>query len=323
MLFAHNDKNRVSKMDKNTLKAVLLLVIATMCWGGNITLGRAISADVPPFGLTFWRWTIVTTLLIAFNFALFRRQRHLLRAHWKLIALVALTGVCIYPAFQFYALRNTSAINAALFVAISPVIVPILATWLLGTKVRALEIFGIAISTVGILVVICRGDLQTLLKLSFSWGDLLMLFCTFCWSAYTVLLKRVPADIAPMMLFASTTALAALFVLPLYTWEATFVRPITLSGLTLFSLGYTTIFASLIGYFCFGLGVKALGPNTSGLFIHLIPIFTTIFAIVLLGESLHTFHLFGVAAIASGLVLSTWAAQRSVQAPTTQPVEQK
>ena len=297
-------------MPVSTLKAVVLLIIATMCWGGNITLGRAISADVPPFGLTFWRWIIVTSLLVIFYFSDLHTHWRLLIHHWRLVIAIAITGVCIYPAFQFYALQNTSAINAALFVAMSPVMVPILGRYMLGSKISRLEVFGIALSTTGIAIVICKGDWQTLVNLRFSWGDLLMLFCTFCWAVYTVLLKRVPATFPPMVLFATTTAIAALFVLPLYSWETTHVRPIVLNSTTLLSLGYTAIFASLIGYFCFNSGVKALGPNTAGLFIHLIPLFTTIFAITFLGEQLFRFHLFGIAAIGSGIILSTWASRR-------------
>ncbi len=295
-------------MKSDAARASILLIIASLCWGGNIVLGRAIAADVPPLGLSFWRWMAVAIILIIFNARQLPNELSLVRKQWRLIALLSLTGMTIFHSTQYVALNTTTAVNVALIVAVSPLLVPLLARVILKTPVSGREVAGILLSFLGLIFVVTKGQPSALAALTFTSGDLLMLIGACSWTVYTVLLKRKPAQLTSLTLLTWASTLAAICLLPLYLWESNFGgRIVELNSTTLISIAYTVVFASLAGFFFFNSGVATLGPAKSAAYVHLIPIFATLLAVIFLGEQLHFYHLLGMLAIGAGIAITTKA----------------
>ena len=113
-----------------SIKASLLLAFCAFCWGTNVTLGRAVHVEVPPIGLSFWRWVIACLVLSAFTWKAVVREWPAIRRAWKQLCLLALAGMAAFHTSLYLAVNYTTAINAALILSVSPVIVPIL-SWLL------------------------------------------------------------------------------------------------------------------------------------------------------------------------------------------------
>ena len=285
-----------------------LLVLASLCWGGNIVLGRAVAVDVPPIGLSFWRWTTVACILMLYNHKRLSAQFLIVCQEWRLVATLSLTGMAIFHSLQYSALNSTTAINVALIVAVSPLLVPLLARLLLKTPISSYEMLGIFLSFLGLVFIVTRGRPGTLAELDFRSGDLLMLVGACSWTVYTVVLKRKPDSLSSLTLLTWASALAALCLLPLYLWESTIGgRAIELSMTTVLSIAYTAVFASLAGFIFFNTGVAILGPAKSAVYAHLIPVFASILAVLFLDEHFHTYHVLGIIAIGSGILVTTRA----------------
>lgn len=292
------------------LLAALLLTVSSACWGGNIFIGRLVHAEVPPVGLSFWRWVLALALFLPFAWPHLRRDWPAVRRHWKNLAGLAFFGMVAFHTALYLSVNYTTATNAALLVAICPLLVPLLAWALYRDPVTPRIVLAIALSLAGVAVVILRGDPARLLTLQFNAGDLIMLAAVFFWSMYTVLLKRRPAGLHPQSLLVATMILAALMLLPVYLWESVFVRTMPVTQDSLLAVAYVVVFASIVAFLCFNRGIEVLGPSTGGLFLHLIPVFAALLAFVFLGERLQPFHAVGIAAIVAGIVLATTSRSR-------------
>ncbi len=292
------------------LAAAAFLTISAACWGGNIFIGRLVHAEVPPVGLSFWRWVLALALLLPFAWPKLRRDWPEIRRNWRKLALLGFFGMAAFHTALYLSVNYTTATNAALLVAICPVLVPVLSWALYREPITGRIVLATAISLVGVAVVVTRGDLGQLRSLSFNTGDLTMLAAVLFWSLYTVLVKRRPPGLHPQSLLAATMMMALVFLLPVYLLEAAAFRAMPVTQESLLTVAYVVVFASLLAFFCFNRGIEVLGPNTGGLFMHLVPVFAALLAFVFLGERLEAFHAVGIAAIVSGIVLATTAQSR-------------
>jgi len=283
----------------------LLLVVAILCWAGHFVLGRAIHSDIPPITLTFWRWTIAGVALLPFAApALWAHRRTLLR-HWKLMAMLAATGVGLFHISVYVALQTTTATNAALVFATVPVLIPVMSLALYREPVTPRQILGTAISLVGVTIVIARGDPAILADFALTRGDLWILVAVLTWSLYSVLLRHVPRGLPTLAILMAITGIGLVFLGPLYVWEFTTIGGFELTVANILGIGYVALFASVLAYICWNRAVGEVGANKAGLFAHLMPVFSTLLAIVFLDETLRPFHVAGIIAIAFGLYLTT------------------
>ncbi len=295
------------KVSRSGLVAAGLLSFASLAWAGNIVLGRAVHAEIPPVGLSFWRWLVALVVLAGLTAPAVRRHWPAIRRGWRRLALLGLVGMALFHTLLYVSVNLTSAVNAALLMATPPVLVPLFAWMILGERPAARMALGTVISLAGVMIVIGRGDPARLLALEVNLGDLVMLAAVTCWSLYTVLLKRRPADVPAQVMLTVCVCFALVMLAPVYAAEHVFVRQMPLTWQALVVIGYVSLIASVIAFLCFNRGIEILGPSKGGLFIHLIPVFATLLAVVFLGEDLQAFHLLGIAGIAAGLVIATSA----------------
>jgi drug/metabolite transporter (DMT)-like permease len=292
------------------LLAALLLTVSSACWGGNIFIGRLVHAEVPPVGLSFWRWALALAVFLPFAWPKVRRDWPVMCRHWRILALLALTSMAGFHTALYLAVNYTTATNAALLIAICPLLVPVLAWALYRDPVTPRILAAILLSLLGVAVVILRGDPARLLALQVNAGDLIMLAAVFFWSLYTVLLKRRPAGLHPQSLLVAMMVATSVMLLPVYLWESAFVRTMPVTADALLAVAYVVVFASILAFLCFNRGIEVLGPSTGGLFLHLIPVFAALLAFVFLGERLQAFHAVGIAAIVGGILMATTARAR-------------
>lgn len=284
--------------------AYFFMACAALLWAGNIVLGRAVSADVPPVGLSFWRWAAATALFLPFVLPMVRRQWPVLRREWRLVALLGLLGVAVFHTFLYIAVNTTTAINAALIYAATPALVPLIAWPVLGERIGGRQAGGILLSSLGIAIVVTRADFAVLSALQFTTGDLWMIAAVVAWSFYSVLVKRRPADLHPNAMLAGMMAFGLLMTLPFYLWETGTVQAMPLNWNAVWTVGYMAVFASILAYLCYNRGIELVGPSRAALTAHMLPVFAAILSVAFLGESLHLYHLAGAAAVVMGIVLS-------------------
>ncbi|MFT5721180.1 MAG: drug/metabolite transporter (DMT)-like permease, partial [Motiliproteus sp.] len=220
----------------------LLLVLTTLFWAGNFVVARATHLSMPPLSLSFWRWLLALLILLPWVAPKLISERALLFKHWKILLLLSVLGVVNFNSFIYLGLQYTTATNATLLQSVVPSLVMLLAVFLLGQRISRLQASGLALSLLGVLCIVLRGDLTQLLNLQINRGDLWVLTGMLSWSLYTVALHWRPTALSKTALLGSTILTGTLVLLPLYLWEFGQGQRIALVAENLLTLGYVAIF---------------------------------------------------------------------------------
>jgi len=282
----------------------LLLALATLFWAGNFVLGRAVSGEVPPVGLAFWRWFGGALIIAPFALPHLRRDWAAVRARWPIVLVLGILGIAVFNTLIYVGLGRTTAINALLLQSIQPLVIIIFSFLIFRDTVGPRQMLAVAISLIGVVVIIARGELGVLATLAFNSGDVLVFIALICYAAYTALLRLRPR-VHPLsfLLVIFTVGFALLF--PLYVWEGLAGRPMRLTPVTVGAVAYVALFPAIVAYLCFNRGVELLGANRAGHFFHLQPAFGVVLAMLFLGERFQPYHAAGIALIAAGILLAT------------------
>lgn len=282
----------------------LLLVLTTLFWAGNFNVGRAISGEVPPLGLSFWRWVMAFAILLPFAYRPMKQQWSAMRQNLGLIVLLSALGVAIFNSFVYLGLQTTTATNGVLMQSISPILIILLSTLFFGDKATGQQWTGVLVSLLGAAVILVRGDVSVLLTLDFNVGDLWILGALISWSIYTVLLRKLPQPLKGLAFLGYSMMFGVLLILPFYLLETFRGQPMPLSATAVFGVSYVSVFASLLAFLFWNNATGRLGANRTGQFIHLIPAFGLTIATLVLGEQLQGYHFLGILLVAVGLLLA-------------------
>ena len=201
-------------------------------------------------------------------------------------------------------MQYTQALNALLIQSSGPLFVALWSLVLFGVRLTAAQLAGIAISLLGVLTIILRGDFAALATISFNKGDVMFAASLLSFGLYSALIPRRPPT-HQLSLISFTTLCGALLLVPFSVWEFSTGARLKFDFLTLATLIYVLIFPSTLAYLFFNRGVALIGPNRAAPFFHLVPVFGSVMAIVLLGEALQPFHLIGYALVLAGVIIAS------------------
>ncbi len=295
-----------------TPRIALALTLAPLLWAGNAVVGRLLVGTVPPLALNAMRWWLALALLAPLGWRVWRRPQDI-RARWKHLALLALTGVGSYNALQYLAVQTSTPLNVTLIASSSPVwMLAVGALFYRETPTRR-QLAGALLSLAGVLLVISRGSPAALWQVRLVTGDLYMLLAVALWAGYSWMLARPPASMRGAarpawnwaeFLFAQV-GFGALWASVGAGIEASLGAPaIVWSAGVGLALLYVALGPSLLAYRCWGLGVAAVGPAVAAFFANLTPVFAALLSAALLGEVPAWYHAGAFALIAAGIWVS-------------------
>src|SRR6267142_2614982 len=282
----------------------ILLTLTSLFWAGNIVLARHVAGHVPPFTLSCLRWLGTFLILLPFAWPHLKRDWPVLRAHLPLLLLLSVLGFAYNNAISFWAMQYTEALNALLIQSAGPLFVAVWTLLLFGVRLTGAQLAGIAISLAGVLTIILHGDLGALASIQFNKGDVMFAGALLAFGLYSALMPRRPKT-HQLSLIAFTTGCGALLLLPFSIWEFSTGYTLKFDLLTAATLTYVVIFPSTLAYTFFNRGIALIGPNRAAPFFHLVPVFGSAMAILLLGEQLRLFHLVGYALVLAGVVIAS------------------
>jgi drug/metabolite transporter (DMT)-like permease len=282
----------------------LLLSLTSLFWAGNIVLARFVAGHVPPMTLSCVRWIGAFLMLLPFALPHLKRDWPALRAKLPLMLVLSATGFAFNNAISYWALHYTEALNALLIQSSGPLFVALWSLVLFGVRLTLAQFAGIILSLTGVLVIILRGDLSALASIHFNRGDLMFGGAVLSFGLYSALMPYRPRT-HQLSLISFTIGCGAVLLFPLSVWE--FLNGVTLKpdALTVATLLYVMIFPSTLAYLFFNRGIALIGPNRSAPFLHLVPVFGSVMAILLLGEKLRLFHLIGYVLVLAGIVIAS------------------
>jgi len=282
----------------------LLLSLSSLFWAGNIVLARHVGAHVPPLTVTTIRWFGVFRILLPFAWPHLKRDWPNLRKSLPLMLFLSLVGFAFNNAISYWAMQYTEALNALLIQSAGPLFVALWSLLLFGLRLTWAQLAGIAISLAGVLTIVLRGDLAALASVQFNIGDLMFAGALLMFGLYSALMLRRP-KMHQLSLIAFTTGCGAMLLLPFSIWELSTGFLLKLDALTIATLTYVVIFPSTLAYLFFNRGIALIGPNRAAPFFHLVPVFGSAMAILLLGEQPRLYHLVGYLLVLAGVVIAS------------------
>ena len=282
----------------------VMLTLTSLFWAGNIVMARHVGDRVPPITLTTIRWFGVFLILLPFAWPHLRRDWKVLRAHLPMMLLLSAIGFAYNNAISYWAMQYTQALNALLIQSSGPLFVAMWSLILFGVRLTGAQLAGIAISLAGVLTIILRGDFSALAGISFNKGDVMFASSLVSFGLYSALMPRRPVT-HQLSLISFTTCCGALMLVPFSLWEYSTGVTLKFDFISMATLGYAVIFPSTLAYLFFNRGLALIGPNRAAPFFHLVPVFGSAMAILLLGEQLQLFHLTGYALVLVGVVIAS------------------
>ncbi|MGX1169297.1 drug/metabolite transporter (DMT)-like permease [Bradyrhizobium sp. USDA 372] len=195
----------------------LLLSLSSLFWAGNIVLARHVGAHVPPLTITTIRWFGVFLILLPFAWPHLKRDWPALRKSLPLMLFLSLVGFAFNNAISYWALQYTEALNALLIQSAGPLFVALWSLVLFGVRLTGAQLGGIAISLLGVLIIILRGDLAALASISFNRGDIMFASSLVAFGLYSAFIPRRP-KIHQLSFLSFTTCCGATMLLPTAIW---------------------------------------------------------------------------------------------------------
>jgi drug/metabolite transporter (DMT)-like permease len=282
--------------------AKLLLVI--LFWAGNFPLGKLALGELSPLALTGTRALIAAPLLFVVARLSAPLRTALRRRDYEAFTVLGLTGLVANTTIWYWGLRHTTALNAGIISASSPIFVALAAGALLGDRLSPRAWAGVGLSVAAVLVTIAKGSLATLLSLSMNRGDLIILASQTAWIAYSLYSRAAASTLPPVWVMTGANTVGALALVPLSLavdgpWPAPWRAPIGWA-VVLYAAGPITL-----GHLWFYQVVRRIGPGRAATFLNLMPFVVIVLSWALLGEAVHAYHVLGAALVITGVVLTT------------------
>jgi len=283
----------------------LLLTLAPFFWACNWIVGRALSHDIPPLAMTFYRWLFALLILAPFALPRVRRDWAVVRRHWRVLVPLGVIGIGVHNALAYLGLNYTTATNGVILNSFIPVMIVAMSFVFLRERLSPSRLLGVAVSLCGVLTIISGGSLEALAAFRLNGGDLIVILSMAMWSIYTICLRYRPPGLDTVGFLFTIACIGELVVLPLYLAEAAFSRSMTWTWTAFVAIACVGLFSSVLSYIFWNRGVEAVGAPVAGLFVHLMPVFGVVLAWIFLGERLMAFHLVGIALILTGIAITS------------------
>lgn len=290
----------MTQQHKTVWWAFTLPLLAVLIWSMNITVTRYVADYISPVSISFYRWLVAFVVLTPFMLGKVWRERQLVLAHWKQLAVLGAFGMVLYQGLGYSAAHYTTATNMGIINAFIPVFTIFVSMLMLKDIPNRFAVVGSMLSFAGLLYVMAQGNFSQLVQSGGHLGDVMMVLAVFFYAFYGVFLKKWQLQIPLLISLYVQIIFALLYHLP-------FVLYLGLDAIdqhNVSSVLYAGIFPSLIAPLLWMLAVQMIGPNRTSIFMNLMPVCTAIIAKLWLGEAWTIYHSIGGLVILSGILLA-------------------
>jgi drug/metabolite transporter (DMT)-like permease len=281
----------------------VLMFAAAFILASNHIIGRWVQGDMPPMGIGFWRLFIATAVLMPFVGRSVWAKRGVIRQHWKLFAVMAVAlgpfgNASVYVAYHF-----TTAINGGVVSTAQPVATVLITFFLFRESITRAQTLGIILATVGVFVIVSRGDLGVLADLKPNIGDLIMLAAMFGFAVHNSLLRKIPGDFTMAEILLSVQCFSMLVMLPLYVTETIIFKPMPVTWEAAAVMAWVGVGVAIIAVGFTNTVVLSIGANKATMSNYIRALLTAILAVLILSEQLELFHLVAFVFVVAGVVM--------------------
>ena len=298
-------------INKNNV-AYVFLFFAALFWSGNFLVGKFASQyEVPPFSLNFYRWFFAWLILAPFTIQEILKKRNYILENYKYYMILGITSVTIFNSIVYYSLNFTQVISGVLMISTIPVMIIFISSILKIEKTSTFQILGVACSFIGVVLIITKANFGILLNLDFNKGDITMVVAMFSWALYSSLLKKQKYEISQISLLQVLITFGLIFLIPVYFIEYQIGFRIKIDTSFILILSYVVLLPGLASFILWIKGISMIGANRSGVFLHLMPIFSAVMAMIFFNEKFMFYHILGACFIVTGILLSNRKVQNA------------
>ena len=283
----------------------LWLLLTTTIWGANYAVVKYGTDHMDALAFNGARILMAT---LAFGvLAVWQRRRPgarpLSRRDALLLLALGVLGNCIYQTLFAEGVAHTRAGSAALLLAASPALIAVIGRWLGVERIGAKGYGGVALSMLGIALVVLGGSMHEAVGGSLT-GDAIVIAAAVCWAWYTVLLKPLADRVSLIDISALTLVggMIPLLFISAPSFAATAWRSVTPQ--TWGAMVFAGIGSLVIGYLGWYRGVRVLGPTRTAIYSNLQPVIALGVAWMMLGEQPTAWQGAGAVTIIAGVVLT-------------------
>ncbi len=280
----------------------LLMVIATLGWGISWPIGKILVDVAPPLTIGFFRFLIAFCCFGPILFWKYSPTQYS-RSSFRIFFLLGLTGAFGYGVFFLIGLQFTTAAQGAIIAGVNPAIVSLLALFFFQEKLkRQWQYLGFGLSFLGIIFVI---GIQSLLdfRLEYLIGNLLILGAMGCWGLYTTISKKTMKDHTAFEATAGGVFMGMILFGIGSIFEEFWMLPGLISLTFWVGILVLGVFATFMSFTLYFMSIESIGPTRAAIFINLVPIFGTLFSVVLLQEKILWTFVIGLFLVVVGILI--------------------
>jgi len=289
---------------KNNFLAFSLLFIQPIFMASNLIVARGGVEHVPPISLAFWRWAVVVLILLPFTYSLIMSNFRIIKKEFKKLFFLGAMGCGVCGAFPFLAGETTTVTNMGIIYTSSPIFIILISAIFFNEKINFIKIIGLISCLIGVFAIIIKGDLNLLLNLNFTIGDLWMLAAAVGWALYSIYLFYWKSELPIFQRFTLVAFFGAISLLPFYIIEEIVFQRTSFNLQFFLWVIFAAISPGIIAFTLYSKAQKNLGASLTGFTLYVFTIYAAVYGFIFFDEKLETFHYIGTVLVFIGVYLA-------------------
>jgi drug/metabolite transporter (DMT)-like permease len=291
-------------MFKNSYLPFLLLFIQPIFMASNLVVARGGIEYVPPISLAFWRWVFVFLILLPFTYLSLKKNYTIIKKEYQKLFFLGAMGCGVCGAFPFLAGETTSVANMGIIYTSSPIFIILISGIFFNEKINLMKIIGLISCLVGVFIIIIKGDLNLLINLNFTIGDLWMLAAAMGWALYSIYLFYWKTNLPIFQRFTLIAFFGVVSLFPFYiTEEIIFERTLFNSDFFIWVI-FAAVSPGIIAFTLYTHVQKTLGASLTGFTLYIFTIYAAIYGFIFFDEKLEPYHYAGTLLVFFGVYLA-------------------
>ena len=270
----------------------------------NLVVARGGVEFVPPISLAFWRWTVVFLILLPFTYVTLKNNFHIIKKEYKKLFFLGSMGCGVCGAFPFLAGETTTVTNMGIIYTSSPVFIILISYFFFQEKINLTKVIGLIACLIGVFVIIIKGDIDLLINLRFTIGDLWMLAAAVGWALYSIYLFYWKSKLKIFDRFAMISFFGALSLLPFYVGEELFYKETIFVTEFYLWVIFAAISPGIIAFTLYTIAQKKLGASLTGFTLYVFTVYCAIYGYFLFDEKFENYHIIGTILVFFGVYLA-------------------
>ena len=269
----------------------------------NLVIARGGTELIPPISLAFWRWTLCFLILLPFSIIYFKKNFYLFKDELRKLFVLGFLGCGICGAFPFLAGKTTTIVNMGIIYSSSPIFIILISAIFFRERLSKSQYSGILICLLGVILIIIKANINLLISLKFTIGDLWMLGASVGWALYTIYIFHWKSKLPLLQRFTLISMFGAISLLPFFMFEEMYISQTSYDLNFIFWVSFAALSPSIIAFLLFNFVNNKLGASITGSVLYLYTVYGAVYGFLFFDEKLEIYHLVGTLMVFIGIFL--------------------